>query len=242
MSEPVQPPSLSPPPPPPPPSGGAGGAGLPWEVRDGASGPAAFAETVKLLISEPAAAFARARRRGDLVPPLAYAVVISWFGVLAQQLWRFAFGRSLLESAFPALRDNLGRSFALSGVAMVVALVVTPIVVLVFLFIGSAIVHLFLLLFGATKSSESGFEGTLRALCWSTTAQLAQVVPFAGGLVALVWGIILQTLGLAELHRTTHGRALAAILAPLALCCVCLGAFFGVALAGILATYFGHHP
>jgi hypothetical protein len=90
------------------------------------------------------------------------------------------------------------------------------------------------MLYGGTRDSDTGFEGTLRSLAWSSTAQLGQLVPFAGGLIALVWGIVLQTLSLATFHRTTQGKALAAVLTPILLCCVCI-ALFAASLVALVA-------
>ena len=55
-------------------------------------------------------------------------------------------------------------------------------------------------------------------------------MPFAGGLIAMVWAIVLETIGLATLHRTSYGKAVAAVL-PLLICCVCLFFAFGTIVA-----------
>ena len=212
---------------PPPPSTPAGGGGQPWEERARHGGAvSAFVETVRRLAVEPAAAFGAARRSGELVSPLAFAVLVAWIGVAAERLWSLVFGTSLLALLPPEMFAESIAGMALSGLVMAAILVLTPIFVLVGLFVWGAIVHLFLLLYGATRHSEAGFEGTLRVLAWSATAQLGQLVPFAGGIVAFAWSIVLQTIGLATFHRTSHGRALAAVLTPLALCCLCLVAAF----------------
>jgi hypothetical protein len=227
---------MSDPPAPPPPPAASAPPGLPWEDRALHGGAvAAFVETLRLLVLAPVEAFARARRRGELVSPIAYAVLLGWIGVVAERLWSLLIGTSLLELFPGSVRESALFGMAVSGVVLVVALVLMPIFLLVALFVWGGILHLFLVLYGGTRDSPSGFEGTIRALSWSATAQLGQIVPFAGGLVVLVWSIVLQTLGLAALHRTTNGRALAAVLSPLLLCCVCLGFFF----AGALALVFG---
>jgi hypothetical protein len=215
-------------PPPPPP---AGPPGLPWERRAESGAFQGLVETVRRLMVEPAAAIAVARRRGDLWSPLSYAVLLVLAGVLAERIWGLLIGTSLLELMPPQLREKAAFGFALSGIGLVVTLVVVPVLALVMLFVYGGVVHLFLMLYGGTRDSDTGYEGTVRALAWSTTSQLGQLVPFAGGLVALVWGIVLQTIALANLHRTTQGRALAAVLTPLVLCCVCIGIFFAGALA-----------
>lgn len=213
-------------PPPPPPSAPDEPAGLPWERRAGQSGVQAFVDTVRRIALEPSAAFREARRRGELVSPLAYAVLLGWLGVFAERLWGWLVGSSLIDLMPPNVREGAAMGLAFSGLGLAVTLIVTPVIVLIVLFVYSAIVHLFLLLYGGTRESTAGYEGTLRALAWSSTAQLGQLVPFAGGIVALVWSVILQTMSIAALHRTTQGRALAAVLTPLVLCCVCIGFFF----------------
>jgi hypothetical protein len=226
-------PRLSPPPPPggtPPPAGG-----LPWEERERYGAVQGFVETLKLLITAPADAFARARRHGDLVSPLAYAVLVGWIGIVVAGLWRMAIGTSVLGMMPGQPRGAAGLALAFSGIRMVALLVLAPIFVLIALFVYGALLHLFLMLYGGTRNSEVGFEGTLRVLAWSTTAQVGELVPLVGGLVAMVWSIVLQTIGLAAFHRTSQGRALAAVLTPLLLCCICVGFFF----AGAMALLFG---
>jgi hypothetical protein len=241
MSEP-----MLPPPPPPPTDGGGAGPGapaLPWEDRARHGAVPALVETVKLFVTSPAAAFARARRRGDLTSPLVFAVLLGWLGVVVQSLWQLAFGSSFTELLGPLLKDQALPGLAAQGVGLAVQIVLAPIAILVVLFIGAGIVHLMLMLVGGTKSSEAGFEGTLRALSYSTVSQLAALVPFAGGLIAMVWAIVLETIGLADLHRTSTGKALAAVLLPLVLCCACAVFAFGsiVALiAGAAATGAGN--
>jgi hypothetical protein len=105
--------------------------------------------------------------------------------------------------------------------------VVTPLVALIVLFIWSAIVHLMLTLLGG---ANRGFGATLRVMCYSQTTQLATVLPGIGGLIGIVWRLILEGVGLAEAHKTEGWKAALAIVLPLVLCCVC--AVFGAVLFG----------
>jgi len=223
------------PPPPPPAAATSAGGGLPWELRERYGALQGLAETVRLMISTPAAAFEQARRQGDLVSPIAYAVLVGWVGIVGARVWGFLIGTSILDLMAPQVRESAMLGFALSGIGLAAALIVAPIFLLVGLFVWSVILHLFLMLFGATRGSTTGFEGTVRVVAWSMTAQLAQLVPFAGGLLGLVWAIVLQTLGIVAFHRTSSGRALGAVVAPLALGCLLLVVVF----LGVLALIFG---
>jgi len=55
---------------------------------------------------------------------------------------------------------------------------------------------------------------------YASAAALWNIVPILGWMIALVWSIVVQVLGLASAHETSAGRSLAAVLMPLVLCCV----------------------
>jgi hypothetical protein len=125
------------------------------------------------------------------------------------------------------------------GCSIVVLPITAAITILLGLFICAAVLHLFVLLVGAAKASASGFEGTFRVVAYASTASLAQVIPFVGGLITLVWWIFLSIKGIQRIHRTTSGRAAAAVLLPIAAVAVCLF----IAMIAVLGLLFavGHH-
>jgi hypothetical protein len=64
-----------------------------------------------------------------------------------------------------------------------------------------------------------------------------QVVPFCGGLIGMVWSIVVQIIGLKEMHETGGGTATAAVLLPMVLCCcLCVGFFMLLFMLGGLAA------
>ena len=79
--------------------------------------------------------------------------------------------------------------------------------------------HLFLLMVGG---AASGFSATLRVVCYSQTSGLAVVIPLAGGIIQLIWGLVLQIMGLTQAHRTSGGKAAFAVIGPVILCCGCI--------------------
>lgn len=76
-------------------------------------------------------------------------------------------------------------------------------------------------------------------MSYSYVSSLAQVVPVVGGLIALVWNIILQVIGLVRMHRTTQGKAVGAVLIPIGLCCVCVIVVIVVAIGSIASAIGG---
>ena len=138
----------------------------------------------------------------------------------------------------------LGRRFGmmrgLGGVGLAVRLMVAPFVIAIALFLGAAILHLCCMLVGALQNSRSGFEGSLRAVCYSEVSSLASVIPLVGGLIAIVWWIVLAVQGIQRLHHTTSGKAVAAVLIPVVVCCGGL-VLIALAVGAAMFTRFGHH-
>lgn len=200
---------------PPPPQEPPAPAPLPWE-QPGYPLLEGLYETAKLIITSPSEAFARMSTTGDLGRPLVYAVIFGWIGVIASQIYQLAF-RGAMWSFIP----NMPRQseFMVGPVANVVTMIVAPVLILLGVFIGAAIIHLFLMMVGG---ASKGFATTVRVVCYASTTQVLQVVPFCGGIISAVWTIVLEIIGIAQAHRTTQGKAALAVLLPIALCCACI--------------------
>ncbi len=237
------PPAAPPPPPPPPGSSADDGPRLPWEERDRLGFLDALIETVKLLVTAPKDAFARLRPDGDLIWPLVFGLILSWIGQVFGRIWGLIFG-SAMQSMMGGLSDFEGiAAFGATSVVQVMfALVLWPIFFVIFIFIGSGLYHLCLMLVGGVERSPMGFEGTLKVVSYTQVTSLLSVIPILGGLIAVVAALVLTVIGFIEVHKTTPGKAILAVVIPLALCCICatlvammFGAAFAAAMAGASA-------
>jgi hypothetical protein len=103
--------------------------------------------------------------------------------------------------------------------------------VIIGVFLAAAILHLMLMIVGG---ATSGFEATVRVVCYTYTAQLAGILPLCGGIITLIWTVILYVAGFTVVHRTTQGKALVAVLLPVVLCCV-VAVVFAVVAGGLAA-------
>ena len=65
------------------------------------------------------------------------------------------------------------------------------------------------------------------------------MIPVCGGIVAAVWALVVNCIGLARAHETTTGKAVFAILLPLIVCCG--GGCFLAFLIGVGAWSASHH-
>lgn len=239
------PPASSPPPagtPPAPPYGGEppggappppSGTAFPWEQRATLGFGTAVVETIRQMISQPRVAFDSATRTGDYISPLLWIILIGLFSGLLQWMWSMFFLAPLAammpEEMAPMMVAVTGGGF--------VNLIYMPLATIVGIFIASVILHACLLIVGGLTNSKSGFEGTFRVSSYAATSQVAQIIPIVGSLIALVWNIVLLVIGFSSLHETTSGKAIAAVLVPILLCCVCTAV--GFAMLGFLGAVAG---
>ncbi len=226
-------------PPPPPPYGGPPGAGLPWERRAELGFLNAFLETIKLFVTNPSEAWRLTKEKGDYAEPLIFAILVSWIGIAVSSVWSGLFGQAWTAFLPPDIKEKLGGAFATNTGALLIQVGIAPILVLVGLFVGAAIYHVSFMIVGATKDSTSGFEGTFRVVSYASVSNLANIIPFVGGLAAVVCNLILMVLGAVRMHRTTQGKAIAGVLIPLVLCCVCIVAVVALVIGGLAAAFAG---
>jgi len=229
------PPAAAPPgpgwrPPPPPAAAPPGGESAPFVRRKELGFVAAYWETLKRSASEPGAFFRPLRidQSGSAVlfgvvgmtlgawvsAVYGWAASASWMGMMRQLMERMP-RRGEFD---PALIEGLAaRAGAIGFVGQIVA---APLVSLVAIYLFAGIVHLFLLLF---RGAGRGFDATLTAVGYAAGLYLFQVLPLCGGLIALVWALVVAIAGIGETQRCGTGKAAAATLAPflLLVCCAC---------------------
>ncbi|HPK02263.1 MAG TPA: YIP1 family protein [Candidatus Sumerlaeota bacterium] len=218
-----------------------------WEWRRELGTVRAAWLTVREIFTSPDQAFSRAIRDGGLGAPFQFYIlmgyvfgilgfVISWpIQLLAERVMGGMFpgtsgGVAAEWPPFMRFLDN-GSSF---GVALLIQIVLLPFTLTAILFVGSAILHVFLKLLGGGRA---GFEASFRAVAYAQGSVTPfQIVPFVGPMVAMVLGIIFLIIGLARMHETATWRAVLAVLLPFMLITV-----FAVlaAVVVILALYGG---
>lgn len=217
--------------------GGSEG-GNPWERRNALGMAEGFIQALKLFITAPTEAFSQTAKRGDYGSPLLFAIFVGWIGILIGQIWETLMGASILSMMPAEVRSTIPFGLG-TGAGFFVSVIFAPVYIIVALFIWSAIVHLCLIIVGGLERSTAGFEGSFRVVSYATVAQLANLVPILGGLLSLVWTLILAVIGLQRIHGTSQGKSVAAVLIPFLLCCSCIGVmamFFGVGMMAMFAN------
>ena len=184
-----------------------------WENRSSGIDLEAMLATVKSVLFQPADTFRSMRREGGIGGPLLFAVILGtisgWFGLLWQ-----GFIQSL-----GFLSEGVGDQVLVGYIGLMIFAVLMPGLVLILIFVYSAITHVCLFLVGGAKKS---FETTFRVTTYvSGSTSLFQIIPLCGGLIGGVWYLVAVIIGVREAHEISTGKAVLAVLLPAILCCAC---------------------
>ena len=188
-------------------------SGLPWDERQARGFFNAFVETLVMVLTKPDATFRAMKIEGGLVEPLIYALIGGWLGGVVA----FLFSLGFKSVGLFGNRNNALGMLAGMGIGSIAFIILLPVIIVIGLFIGAAIVHLCLMIVGGANKT---FEATFRVLAFSqgSTGPL-QMIPVCGGLIAGVWGLVVTCIGLARAHETGTERAAFAVFLPLLVCC-----------------------
>ena len=198
----IDPPGIAPPAP-------ALEAPFPWPPRDAESVLGAAGRTWRESVFDAASFFRRMPEDAPLGPALVYLIGVTVLASGIQLFW------DMLLLAVRPPGEGTGALFApASPLQALITFFLSPLIMLGALFVGAGIWHLLLRIFGGAKG---GFGTTARVFAYAQGPQLFAIVPFLGTLIGAVWGLVIAVIGLREAHRTTTGKALAAVLIPLVL-------------------------
>ena len=174
-----------------------------WE-RVSSDYPRAFAQTFLDVVATPKAFFSAMPVGHGFLRPLLFFLIIIQAVALSQAIWQ------LLGILPPSvITENLNQTLQ---VALV--LVLYPLEVCLFLFLDTAINHFFLRLFGA---DTKGFEGTYRAVVYSSVPMLLMIIPYIGLPLAMIGTVVYKFLGLRHVHGATNKQILAVLVLPMLL-------------------------
>ncbi len=208
-------------------------SGLPWDDRQQKGFFTAFIETLQMVLIRPTEAFTVMKREGGFGEPLIYAVVGGSVGAIVSFLF------SLLFHSFGMFTDQRNPLGAMAGMGIgsIGFIILAPLAIVIVLFIVAGIVHLCLMIVGGANQS---FETTFRVLAFTQgSTGVLQLIPVCGGVIAAVWGIVVNCIGLARAHETDTGRAALAVILAVIVCCG--GPLVLAMMVGFGAFGFPHH-
>ncbi|MCM0753681.1 zinc-ribbon domain-containing protein [Desulfovibrio aminophilus] len=153
-------------------------------------------QTLRRVLFSPQLFFQAMPLRG-MGKPLTFAVLLGQFQIFFQILW----------SMTGIMGDKPEVAPGTLGIGMVVALVLAPLFLSVFLFLESALFHFCLILF---RAANKGFEGTFRVMAYSNAPLILSFVPVLGPIAAYLWGLGITVVGARHMHGASLGRVLGA--------------------------------
>jgi hypothetical protein len=214
--------------------------GTPWEGRTTRGFTGGIIATLKESLFRPSSFFRKMPVTGGLTGPMLYAMIVTMTGIMASYGWQI-----LVPDAFHRYLPHDWKGAAgidvVSGIGLAVLAMIMPFLIILILFLWSGILHLLLQL---VKGAGNGFEATFRAAAYSYGANVFLVVPFCGGVIASLWGLVMIIIGLKEAQGTTGGKAAFAVVFPLILCCA-FAVFVVLMVFGTIAASLGtisHQP
>jgi len=212
----------------------ASGGGLPWEHREQLGMFKAYCDTVSMVLTKPGEAFAMMKTEGDMTGPMLFALIGGSAGLIVCFLLQIALQSiGVMGSGRNAIAGMFGM-----GIGIFLLIVLVPVLIIVGMFLGSGILHLCLMIVGGAKKP---FETTFRVVCFSSgSTYLLSMIPFCGGMIAGVWNIVLECIGLARAHEIETGKAVMAVLLPVIVCCGVALLFSFLVGGGVLTQFWRH--
>lgn len=206
----------------------------PWENREELGFFPGLFRTMKDALFTPSDFFKKMPVSGGLTDPLLYALIIGMVGLMVHYIWDMLLYNSMPDFMTSEIRTAAGRS-VVEGLRSPFAAMMTPFLLIFWLFVASGALHLFLHL---VRGALAGFEATFRVIAYGVSPLVFLIVPFCGMPIAGLWVMTIAIIGLKEAHGTTGGKAAFAVLFPFIFCC---GLFIAamVLFMGAMAASFG---
>lgn len=181
----------------------------PWERRAETGTGKGVLQTAKEVIFSPKAFFRHTATEGGLREPLAFGILFGSIGLMLELFWHVLLG----EGSLPLVKIGFLGVYGASAVFLAAA-VLCPLAATAMICVTSLLVHLLLTV---VKGGRNGFEATFRVVSYSQATQGWALIPYVGGLVATLWLMIVQVVGVREIHEVSYTRTIMAFLIPVAL-------------------------
>lgn len=187
-------------------------------------------QTLKGAMFSPTEFFSGKRQEQGIGESLAFGVLMGALGSMFGIFWTSLLGSPVLTFILKILPESANLNSLSVNHFAVKDLIISPLLVLISMFITTAIYHCCLfILGGATR----GFAGTFKACAYSNATSIFNLVPFIGQFIGFIWGMVIMAIGVREIHETSTLRAVLAMLLPLFLLII-----LGIILGFVVAFYF----
>ena len=183
---------------------------FPWPPGDSDSVVDAWARTWHGASLTPRSFFSLMPRAGSLGAAVLYYLSIGIAVAGAQLFWAMAGGADEMP-----MTATVGAADAVAPWSPLIEFLTAPVILLLSLFIAAGVTHLFLKMLGGAQRDGGSYDTTARVFAYSYSPQILGIIPVIGAIAGFIWMVVLAIAGLRAAHRTTTGRAAAAVLVPL---------------------------
>jgi hypothetical protein len=158
------------------------------------------------VVFSPRLFFRNTVTEGGLKEPLAFGILFGSVGLMLELFWQVVAGEGSLSSIQVDFMGDYGMSLV-----FLASTILCPLAAILVICATSLILHLVLTVVGGGKK---GFEATFRTICYAQATQFWALIPYAGGLVATLWLVVVQFIGIREIHEVSYMRVILAFLIP----------------------------
>ena len=183
--------------------------GSPWERRSELGLWPGIYETFKLALFSPKALFSAQTFKKGIKEPLAFGFLFGSVGSIIGFFWQFLIVSICISQPFQNIFGTLTIGFI-----FLIIIIIIPIFWIFWIFCSSAVTHFFLLI---VRGGQKGYEATFSVVSYSQAVRLLDIVPFVGAWAGWIWQLIIQIIGLREIHETSYPKVVFAVLIPLVL-------------------------
>jgi predicted Zn finger-like uncharacterized protein len=178
----------------------------PWERRSELGFWKGIYQTTKAVLISPEKMFHGLTLKGGYGEATAFGLLVGSLGSMFGLFWLF-----LLMVGSGSVSDIPVSGQYTLGMIFLGVIAVTPVLVCIGIVINGALLHILLLLVGGAKN---GFEATFRVVCYSQAAHLLSIIPIMGGWIDGIWKLVVQIIGVREIHEMSYGKVIIAFLIP----------------------------
>jgi hypothetical protein len=194
-------------------AGSEGAKASPWERRAEVGLWNGIYQTFKEVLFTPGRFFADHTSGQGIREPMAFGILLGSLGYMMGFFWDF-----LLISGGIIPNSGLFSQIPVN-LLFLLAMIISPVLVLLNMFITAAIIHVLMLILNGGKT---GFEGTFKVLAFGQATKALNFIPFLGGFVGWFWNIVVTVIGLKEIHGTTYLKVISAIFICILMKCIAL--------------------
>jgi hypothetical protein len=204
-----------------------------WEDRESLGFLTGLLRTLRETVFSPSQFFKKMSVTGGLTDPLLYAMIVGMAGLTFFYFWDVLLHNPLRSYMTPELRAAADRNL-ISTIGTVVVAVLTPFVLIFWLFLVSGMLHIFLLV---VRGGRAGFEATFRVVSYSISPFVFLIIPVCGMPITSLWIMTLAIIGLKQTHEISGGKAAFAVLFPFIFCCGLLILAIVVFMSAVAASF-----